>query len=411
MKFGGMSMLRSLRTRGAIKGLLFLLGVLLVIGILLYAKTLVDDLKAQARREMSGRIEQYSLLVTFSADRVLDFIDTIDFPLVVTDSLGNPKFWKNIEWVNPADSTSMRQLKEYVVRMDQTGHEPIPVSYGGLTDYFHYGDSDLIRRVQIFPVVAILAIGFFGLLGYLGFRYVLAMEEGNIWVGMARETAHQLGTPISSLMGWIEVLELDPSMTDALDQMKLDTARLEKIAYRFSKIGSQVDLKPADVGVVIEKVVDYFSHRLPRGGRDVSIECDIERPLPPILLNSFLFEWVIENLIKNSLDSISATGGQIRLVTRLVKQGTRLQIDVSDTGKGVDPAMKEEIFRPGVTTKSRGWGLGLSLARRIINGYHSGRIFVHETRPGKGITFRIVLNVPRAGTVKLPDAPSERNDA
>jgi hypothetical protein len=398
MNLSGISVLRSLRTRGAIKGLLFLLGVLLVIGILWYAKTLVDDLKAQARREMQGRIEQYSLLVTFSADRVLDFINTIDFPLVVTDSLGNPKFWKNIDWVNPADSTSMRQLKEYVVRMDQTGHEPIPVSYGGLTDYFHYGDSDLIRRVQVFPVVAILAIGFFGLLGYLGFRYVLAMEEGNIWVGMARETAHQLGTPISSLMGWIEVLESDPGMTDALDQMKLDTARLEKIAYRFSKIGSQVDLKPADAGAVIEKVVDYFRHRLPRGGRDVSLQCEIEPGLPPVMLNAFLFEWVIENLIKNSLDSISATGGQIALSARLARQGTRLQIDVSDTGKGVDPALKEEIFRPGVTTKSRGWGLGLSLARRIIQGYHSGRIFVHETRPGKGITFRILLAVPNGGT-------------
>ncbi|MCA9783199.1 MAG: HAMP domain-containing histidine kinase [Candidatus Cloacimonetes bacterium] len=402
------AMLRSLRTRGAIKGLLFLLGVLLVISILLYAKSLVDDLKAQARREMSSRIEQYSLLVTFSADRVLDFIDTIDFPLVVTDAEGNPKFWKNIDWADSADSTSMRELKEFVVRMDQTGHEPIPVTYGGLTDYFHYGDSDLIRRVQIFPVVAILSIGFFGLLGYLGFRYVLTMEEGNIWVGMARETAHQLGTPISSLMGWIEVLELDPGMTDALEQMKLDTARLEKIAYRFSKIGSQVDLKPADVEAVIRKVVDYFSHRLPRGGRDVFLECEIEQPLPLVLLNAFLFEWVIENLIKNSLDSISATGGHIRLDARVVRQGTRLQIDVSDTGKGVDPARREEIFRPGVTSKSRGWGLGLSLARRIIQGYHSGRIFVHETRPGKGITFRILLNVPSSPVLPSSEPDKER---
>ena len=200
------AMLRSLRTRGAIKGLLFLLGVLLVISILLYAKSLVDDLKAQARREMSSRIEQYSLLVTFSADRVLDFIDTIDFPLVVTDAEGNPKFWKNIDWADSADSTSMRELKEFVVRMDQTGHEPIPVTYGGLTDYFHYGDSDLIRRVQIFPVVAILSIGFFGLLGYLGFRYVNA-DSGLVTYGYAhiRSTA-PTGFPI-------EVLDVGVNLT------------------------------------------------------------------------------------------------------------------------------------------------------------------------------------------------------
>ncbi|MCA9785456.1 MAG: hypothetical protein KC488_02790, partial [Candidatus Cloacimonetes bacterium] len=187
-----------------------------------------------------------------------------------------------------------------------------------------------------------------------------------------------------------------------------DTARLEKIAYRFSKIGSQVDLKPADVEAVIRKVVDYFSHRLPRGGRDVFLECEIEQPLPLVLLNAFLFEWVIENLIKNSLDSISATGGHIRLDARVVRQGTRLQIDVSDTGKGVDPARREEIFRPGVTSKSRGWGLGLSLARRIIQGYHSGRIFVHETRPGKGITFRILLNVPSSPVLPSSEPDKER---
>ncbi len=393
-------MIESLRSRGGIKGLLFLTGVLLVIAILVYAKSLVDDLKAQARTHMSTRIEQYSLLVTYSADEVLDFVDTIDFPLVVTDDEGNPKFWKNIPWADGEDPESMDRLRQYVERMDRSGHEPIPVHYGDYTDWFHYDDSDLIRRVQFFPVVAILAIAFFGLLGYLGFRYVLDTEEGHVWVGMARETAHQLGTPISSMMGWIEVLESDPGMTEALDQMKRDTARLEKIAYRFSKIGSAVDLKPADVGAIIERVVDYFQHRLPRGGRDVRLICETGRDLPGAMLNSFLFEWVIENLIRNSLDSISATGGEIRIESRAIRQGNKLQIDVSDTGKGIDPARREEIFRPGYTTKSRGWGLGLSLARRIIEGYHKGRIFVHDTRPGKGITFRILLDA----TGEIPPA-------
>ncbi len=380
-----------LRHRGTIKGLIFLLGIFTAIGILVYARVLVDDLRKEARSNLTVRVEQYRLLATYSPQEVLDFTKTIDFPLIYTDSKGEPKFWKNLDpALDEPTEENLAVIREELRRMDAL-HAPIPFQYDTLTDYFHYGDSDLVRRVQLFPVFTLIASIIVGLLGYLGFRVIRRAEESGVWVGMARETAHQLGTPISSIMGWIEVLESDPGMTEALEQMKLDTQRLEKIAYRFNKIGSEVDLSAQNLKELLERVVDYFSHRLPRGGRDIHFVIDAEEGLPLAQLNLFLFEWVIENLIRNALDSISRDGGTIRLEARSIKQGTRVLLDVSDTGKGVDPSMREEIFRPGYTTKSRGWGLGLSLARRIVEDYHQGRIFVRDTKPGHGITFRILL--------------------
>ncbi len=385
------------------RSLVLLLGVAAAIFILFLARELVEDLRAEARRNLTVRVEHYGLLATHNPEQVLDFLQTIDFPLIVTDARGNPKFWRTLNSAFDSTKTpntlSARDstLLYGMIRQMDVVHEPIPFEYDTLTDYFHYGDSRLIERVQLFPVYTLVASILVGFLGYLGFRQIRRAEESGVWVGMAKETAHQLGTPISSLMGWIEVLESDPGMGEALDQMKLDTARLEKIAARFNKIGSEVELSPVDLPRLLERVVDYFSSRLPRGGRDIFFEIVVEPGLPPARLNAFLFEWVIENLVKNSLDSIGQSGGQIRLEARTARQGQRVVLDVSDTGKGVDLSLKEQIFRPGYTTKSRGWGLGLSLARRIVEDYHRGRIYVHDTRPGRGITFRIQLQAaPKA---------------
>lgn len=384
-----------LRHGGTIKGLIYLFGILTAIGILVYARILVEDLREEARRNLAVRVEQYRLLATYSPQEVLDFTRTIDFPLVYSDADGEPKFWKNLGPELEEETEANRAKVRQIVRKMDAIHAPIPFHYDTLTDYFHYGDSKLVQRVQLFPVYTLVASILVGLLGYLGFRVIRRAEESGVWVGMARETAHQLGTPISSLMGWIEVLESDPTMTEALQQMKLDTQRLEKIAYRFNKIGSEVDLSPQDLELLVNRVVDYFRKRLPRGGRDIHFELEFDQALPPTMLNVFLFEWVIENLLRNALDSLSHSGGVIRLEARTWRKGQRVVLDVSDTGKGVDPARREEIFRPGYSTKSRGWGLGLSLARRIVEDYHKGRIFVRETIPGKGITFRITLDSAR----------------
>ena len=388
-----------IKGRGSIQSIIFLTGMLMVLGILYYARTLVEDLRFDAHRNLTVRVEQYRLLATYSPQEVLDFTQTIDFPLVYTDEQGNPKFWKNLDLVRDSNGNiDSLQIRQIVQRMDSQ-HNPIPFSYDTLTDYFHYGDSALIRRVQWFPVISIIAALLFGVIGYIGFHYIRRSEESGIWVGMARETAHQLGTPISSIMGWIELLESDPGMPEALQQMRLDTQRLEKIAYRFNKIGSKVSLEPADLKELIERVSGYFSTRLSRGSRQISFVLEIDDNLPRVMMNAFLFEWVIENLIKNSIDSISTTGGTISIKAYCVKGGGRVHIDFTDTGRAIEPSMKEEIFRPGYSTKKRGWGLGLSLARRIVSDYHKGRIFVLVTKPGVGITFRIILKELEVGSI------------
>jgi two-component system, NtrC family, sensor histidine kinase KinB len=389
-----------IRGKGSIRSFIFLLGMIMVMGILYYAKTLVEDLRLDAHRNLTVRVEQYRLLATYSPQEVLDFTGTIDFPLVYTNQNGDPKFWKNLDLdLDSEGKVDSLQLLQLIKQMDAQ-HEPIPFSYDTLTDYFHYGDSELISRVQWFPVVTIIAAVFFGLIGYIGFQYIRRSEESGIWVGMARETAHQLGTPISSLMGWIELLETDPMMPEALEQMRLDTQRLEKIAYRFNKIGSKVALEPENLKVLIERVCGYFETRLSRGSRQISFVLEIDSELPRVMLNQFLFEWVIENLIKNSIDSISTTGGTISVHVYSQKNGQRVIIDFTDTGRAIDPSLKEEVFRPGYSTKKRGWGLGLSLARRIVSDYHKGRIFVLSTKPGVGITFRIILKKLEEQTVE-----------
>jgi two-component system, NtrC family, sensor histidine kinase KinB len=379
-----------LRGHGTIKGVLFVLVTLAAIALLVHARGLVNDLRLDAQKNVSLRVAQYSLLATYSPQEVLNFTGTIDFPLVYTDENGEPKFWKNLGPELEEDTEENRKkIRQLVHRMD-TVHEPIPFQYGNLTDYFHYGDSDLINQVKLFPIVTLIAVFALGLLAYSGFHQIRNAEESGVWVGMARETAHQLGTPISSLMGWIEVLEADPGMPEALEQMRVDTARLEKIAYRFNQIGSSVSLEPTSLEPLLKRNTEYFRARLPRGGRDIELRCQMEDNLPKAELNAFLFEWVIENLLRNSLDSISADGGVITVAARRGKS-KRLIVDVTDTGQGMDPAVKEEIFRPGFTTKSRGWGLGLSLARRIVQKVHGGKIFVQEITPGERVCFRIIL--------------------
>jgi signal transduction histidine kinase len=385
-----------LRGHGRIKGVLFLLITLASIALLVHARSLVQELRDDAQKNVSLRVEQYTLLATYSPQEVLDFTGTIDFPLVYTDAQGTPKFWKNLDsTLDEHNPENLLRIRELVRSMDQL-HQPIPFQYDTLTDYFHYGDSDLINRVQLFPIITLMAVFALGLLGYLGFHQIRNAEESGVWVGMARETAHQLGTPISSLMGWIEVLEADPEMPEALAQMRVDTKRLEKIAYRFNQIGSSVDLEPVNLEPLLERLADYYRVRLPRGGRDIDLRCQFEAELPKAMLNAFLFEWVIENLVRNALDSISGKGGQICISARRGKKNC-VYVEVVDNGQGMDPATREEIFRPGYTTKSRGWGLGLSLARRIVQKVHGGKIYVQDISPGERICFRIILKEAHDG--------------
>jgi signal transduction histidine kinase len=229
----------------------------------------------------------------------------------------------------------------------------------------------------------------FVLIGYIGFSQIKKSEQRNIWVGMAKETAHQLGTPISSVNGWIEILKEDPQkLEQILPEIEIDIKRLTKIASRFSQIGSLPAVKLRPITPILRNAVSYYRKRLPKLNKKVFIKeeytCEAS-----IGINSELFEWVIENLIKNALDAIEGQDGEILLAVNQSPDHQHIYIDIKDNGKGISPRDKQNVFKPGFSTKTRGWGLGLSLAKRIIEDYHQGKLFIKETRLGEGTTFRI----------------------
>jgi signal transduction histidine kinase len=279
---------------------------------------------------------------------------------------------------------------------------PIKVSYRDsiILNYVNYGQSSVITQLKALPLLEIIIGSIFVLLGYFGFSYVKKHEQSSIWVGLSKETAHQLGTPISSLMGWVEILKNTDRNSDEykkiIDETESDVDKLNKIASRFSKIGSQAKLEKENLSEVIKDVCKYFEKRIPRlVGADgtVSNKVDIELNIPNevyINLNRDLFEWVIENLLKNALDAMDKPHGKI--VFDVQDKPTEVIIDVSDNGKGIDKQYKKDIFRPGFSTKRRGWGLGLSLSKRIVDDYHKGKLLLHESVLEKGTIFRIKLN-------------------
>jgi len=274
--------------------------------------------------------------------------------------------------------------------MDEV-HEPILIE--GFGQLVHYGESPLAVLIRRFPVVQLAVVALFVLVGYLGFSYVRRSEQSSLWVGMAKEAAHQLGTPLSSMIGWIELLRLgdaaDPQTV--ADELEQDVERLRRVADRFEKIGSRPILEVTPIRPVLEAVADYMRRRVPQRGPGVEITVEAPQELAAPL-NVELFEWVVENLLKNALDAMEGVPGSHRIALTARSQGTTVVVDVRDTGKGMDRATARHVFRPGFSTKRRGWGLGLSLARRIVEDYHGGSLSVAESRPGAGTTFRIVLD-------------------
>lgn len=267
---------------------------------------------------------------------------------------------------------------------------PIPIKYWWPKDHHYhiifYGRSALLKSLYYFPYIQLLVITAFILLGFVAFRSAKHDEQNRVWIGLAKETAHQLGTPTSSLLGWIEYLrsqEVDPN---AVDEMQKDLTHLMKIVDRFSKIGSETPLTPATINEVVGESVMYFRKRIPR---NVTLDYN-GLAIAPVraCINAALFEWVVENLMKNSLDALQGHGA---IDVRISSDDKHVMIDVKDTGKGIPKGNWKRIFEPGFTTKTRGWGLGLSLSRRIIEEYHDGKIAVIDSELGKGTTIRIML--------------------
>ncbi|MDX1739990.1 MAG: HAMP domain-containing sensor histidine kinase, partial [Rhodothermales bacterium] len=276
-------------------------------------------------------------------------------------------------------------------------YPPIPIEITfpgmpdvGLTQQVHYGESHMVRELRWYPYAQLLFVGLFILVGYLGFSYVRRSEQSSLWVGMAKEAAHQLGTPISSLMGWIEIIrssDIDPERrAEAVDEVEKDVDRLKRVASRFSDIGSMPKLEAQSLERTVANTVDYIRRRLPQHGRAIVLRVDVESDLV-VPLNTELFEWVIENLLKNALDAME--GGEGEIVVRGWRQNGKAFVDVEDSGKGIDRREWKNIFRPGFSTKKRGWGLGLSLAKRIVEDYHGGELILLQSRPGHGSIFRI----------------------
>lgn len=378
-------------------GLLFI-ALCISIGTLYYSQSLITNL--QAREKQIVEIYVAGLKSIASAETSSDYTfvfqnvqNRIDFPLLLTDSKDSVISWRNVEidtLLTPKQKTEFLQDK---VKEFAKVHEVIIVPINGqVLSKIYFGDSTLIIQLRYYPYLQILIAFLFMLIAYSSFNYLKKSEQSNIWVGLSKETAHQLGTPISSLMGWNEILKMNhqnpDKVIDASQEIDSDLLRLNKIIQRFSKIGSKPELKKEKVYELITRVIQYFEKRLPHSGKQIKITLQGDTEITPAI-NAELFEWVIENLIKNALDAIENKEGTVKVT--LLQTQRHIEIEVADNGKGVDYKLRSEIFRPGFSTKRRGWGLGLSLSKRIIEDYHKGKIFVKDSVPNHGTTFKIIL--------------------
>ncbi len=305
-------------------------------------------------------------------------------PVIFTDSTRSHVIEHNN--IDTAVIANADALKERIAEMAQA-NTPIEFTLAGLgRSYIFYDESATVKQLRYYPYVMFGIIGLFLLVSYALFSLFRNAEQNQVWVGMAKETAHQLGTPLSSLMAWMELLKSNGTDPSAVTEMKKDVDRLEVITERFSKIGSAPDLVREKLYHTLRATVLYLRPRLPaRSKIDVIAPQNVDLEVP---LNRALFSWVLENLIRNAVDAMEGEGS---ITIDIVPEGEQTHIDISDTGKGMPPAQFRRVFEPGFTTKKRGWGLGLSLSKRIIEQYHGGRIFVKKSAPGKGTTFRISL--------------------
>ena len=321
-----------------------------------------------------------NIIRSFISETVMN---TAAVPVIYTDSTRTHVIENsNIDADIIGDSTKLRS------RIAAMAHAnpPIEVSLAGRgRNYIFYEESRVITQLRYFPYVQLIIIGLFLLVSYALFSLFRNAEQNQVWVGMAKETAHQLGTPLSSLMAWMELMDANGTDPAAVTEMRKDVARLEMITERFSKIGSKPDLIPEKIDLVLRDTVQYLRPRLPKR---VKIEVHSTDPNITVPLNRALFSWVLENLMRNAVDAMEGEGS-ITITTE--KDGNEVHVDVTDSGKGIPARQLRTVFQPGFTTKKRGWGLGLSLTKRIIESYHKGKIFVKRSTVGKGTTFRISL--------------------
>jgi len=383
------------RYTGNIKAGLFILGIGLVIGLLAYTQTLVNELRRDNREIVRLYAGLIANVVQDDNDASLDFvfeniIQKVKFPLIQTDTEHKPQMWKNL----PASVQTDKERIKFMHTSDQY-NEPIPLVYkdasvGEITfGFLHYGDSSIVQKLQVWTYIEILAIAVFIFLGFSGFSFIRNNEKRHIWVGMARETAHQLGTPVSALMGWVDWMKEHPEKTEEIiPEMEADLQRLEQIGRRFSKMGSKSDFEEFDLSERVERIVNYLTRRLPSLGKKVELVNDIQ-PGITVTANGSLLAWSIENIIRNGIDAIERDDGKVTVSLREESDGIKIRIH--DNGKGIPKKDWRNIFRPGFSTKQAGWGLGLSLSSRIVEEIHDGRLQVIDSSQQGGTTLEISL--------------------
>lgn len=356
-----------------------------------YTNTLVKVLASEEDKKIKLWANATRLLIKGEGDInfLLDIAkDNTTIPIILIDDKGNINATKNLDSTHVSDTAYLMEQLEIMKEQ----HEPIKIPYDETNNrynYLYYKNSFILSQLKSYPIIQLTLIAFFALLSYFTLSASRRAEQNQVWVGMSKETAHQLGTPISSLKEWINLLRETEkeNQEELLVELDNDVRRLELITERFSKIGSDPVLKPENLDLVIENSLQYLNART---SSKVELSVSILKPGNWANINIPLFDWVIENLCKNAID---AMGGKGKIVVQLNHDGKHVYIDITDNGKGIPKSKFKTVFKPGFTTKKRGWGLGLSLVKRIVESYHNGSIYVRHSELGKGTTFRIVLQV------------------
>jgi len=382
--------------KSAWKWFLVALAVLIGGGSLWYTNRLVKVLAEGEKRQIELYAKGLQTITSSeSGDNMTFLFQEIiganrSIPVVLTDSEGTPISHKNIDIYHAFTEAQTEDfLKKKIVEME-IEHPRIEIKYMGVViNYIYYQNSWVLSQLKYYPYIQLSVVAIFILIAYLAFSSSRRAEQNRVWVGLAKETAHQLGTPLSSLMAWTEIIKSDPRLEgDTMgEELNKDVDRLATITARFSNIGSKPVLKEENLLELLTHMTDYLRRRI---STKVNIQIDTDEPNTKAFINESLFGWVIENLIKNAVDAMEGEG-MLRL--HIQQQDKKIWLDISDSGKGMSRSEYRKIFKPGYTTKSRGWGLGLTLVKRIVEDYHGGKITVLNSVLGKGTTFRIELPV------------------
>ena len=377
-----------------VKWLIFLISLLLGLGSIGYTHRLVEELREREDRQI--RVFSAALDYAATTSENLTFINqeiiqqNYSFPIIMADEQGNPIDYRNISFKNSRDKTdSMQVLKEVLLEM-QEDYPPIVLQEAAIRIY--YRNSELLTNLKYYPYIQLAVILLFGLLVYVVFNQSKLSEQNRVWAGLTKETAHQLGTPIASLMAWMDYLKNSPvwdENQEIIQEMDKDVTKLRVVTERFSSIGSRPVIQPENVYEIIEEGVSYLR---PRISTKVDWEIQSDSKELVALLNKPLFDWVIENVCKNAVDAMKGKG--VIRISLFQDNDKFVGIDISDTGMGIEKMKFKKVFTPGFSSRKRGWGLGLTLSKRIVEGYHGGKIFVKQSELGKGTTFRILLPVP-----------------